>query len=308
MTSSRHLGLDLGGTNIKWAVVDWDGSTWTTMARGQVPTDVSGDPLEVPRVVVAQLAGLAVGSLVAWGDLASVGIGVPGRYDPATGQTRFLVNVPGPWAAMPVARPVAEAARAPAFLINDARAFGLAELRMGAGRGTRSMVGVTLGTGVGGVVAIDGRVYLGHDGTAGELGHQTIEPNGLACNCGNCGCVEAYVRADRICAVCGTASVKEAVRRARDGDARAMRGLEQVGRYLGIGLANIITVISPDRVVVGGGVAAAGELLFAPIREEIARRVTMTSLDEVELVQAELGTWAGSIGAAIHGAERMLDA
>jgi glucokinase len=165
------------------------------------------------------------------------------------------------------------------------------------------MIGLTLGTGVGGVVAVDGRVVQGHDGTAGELGHQTIEPDGPWCGCGNRGCVEAFARADQIAAACGTATAEEAVARARAGDRRATDGLAQVGRYLGIGIANMIVVLTPDRVVIGGGVSAAGDLLLEPIRDELRRRVRTTALDEVELVTAELGTWAGAIGAAIHGAE-----
>jgi glucokinase len=165
------------------------------------------------------------------------------------------------------------------------------------------MVGFTLGTGVGGVFAVDGKVHQGHDGTAGELGHHTIDPNGPMCNCGNRGCLESYARADQIAAACGTATAEDAVRAAADGDPRAVRGLADVGRYLGIGIANMITVVTPDRVVLGGGVAAAGELLFASIRAEIARRVKTTAIDEVEIVPAELGTWAGAIGAAVHGAE-----
>jgi glucokinase len=166
------------------------------------------------------------------------------------------------------------------------------------------MVGLTLGTGVGGVIAIDHKVHQGHDGTAGEIGHQTIDPDGPSCNCGNHGCLEAFARADRIAEACGTATAEEAVERARAGDAAAIAGLERVGRYLGIGIANMITVISPDRVVIGGGVSAAGDLLLASARKEIRQRVRMTSIDEVELVIAELGTWAGAIGAAVHGAEQ----
>jgi len=302
--STRHLGLDLGATNIKWAVVGHDAGTWTTIARDRVATRVTADPDDMPDAVVAQLAEIAVGADAAAGPVVSVGIGVPGLYDPASGSTRFLVNVPGPWAGQPVAEPVAAALGVPAFLINDARAFGLAELRLGAGRGARSMVGLTLGTGVGGVIAIDGRIHQGHDGTAGEIGHQTIDPDGPPCGCGNHGCLEAYARADRIAAACGTATAEAAVRAAAGGNARARAGLAEIGRYLGIGIANMITVISPDRVVVGGGVAAAGELLFAPIRAEMAQRVRMTAVDGSLLVGAELGPWAGAIGAAVHGAER----
>jgi glucokinase len=301
---TRHVGLDMGATNLKWAVVEHADGTWSTLAHGQVPTRLVPDPEAVPDAVVTQLAEVAVAAIAAWGPVVSVGVGIAGLYDPIAGTARFLPNVPGPWAGHPVAGPVARAAGVPVFLVNDARAFGLAELRLGAGRGASSMVGLTLGTGVGGVFAVDGRVHQGHDGTAGELGHQTIDPDGPWCGCGNRGCVEAYARADQIAAACGTATAEEAVRAAQAGDERARAGLADVGRYLGIGIANMITVITPDRVVIGGGVAAAGELLFGPIRAEIARRVTTTSVDDVTIVAAELGTLAGAIGAAVHGAER----
>lgn len=297
---TRHLGLDLGGTNLKWAVVARDGEAWTTLATGQGPTEAG----EGPDAIVARMGDVGASVINDWPGVVSAGLGVPGLYDPEAGTTRFLVNVPGAWAGRPVAGPVGERLGVPAFLINDARAFGLAELRLGAGRGAASMVGLTLGTGVGGVIAIDGKVLQGHDGTAGEVGHQTIDPDGPWCGCGNRGCLEAYARADQIAAACGTTTAEQAVARARSGDVRALDGLAMVGRYLGIGIANMVTVIAPDRVVIGGGIAAAGDLLLAPIREELARRVKTTSLEPVELVQAELGTWAGSIGAAVHGAER----
>ncbi|HEY8437344.1 MAG TPA: ROK family protein [Candidatus Limnocylindrales bacterium] len=300
---TRHLGLDLGGTNLKWTVVESSGGAWSVVARDQVETRRSASAADMPASVTAQLAEVAVAARDRAGPIESVGIGVPGLYDPRTGRTRFLVNIPGPWAGHAVAEPVAAAAGVPAFLINDARAFGLAEHRLGAGRGASSMVGLTLGTGVGGVVIVFGRVHLGHDGTAGEIGHHTIDPDGPWCGCGNRGCLEAYCRADQIAAACGTATAEAAVSAAAAGDERAQRGLADVGRYLGIGIANMITVLSPDRVVLGGGVAAAGDLLFDPIRAEVARRVKTTAIDEVAIVPAELGTWAGAIGAAVHGAE-----
>ncbi len=304
MPASRHLGLDLGATNLKWAVVEHAAGAWATVARDQVPTRLVADPGGVPASITGQLAEVAVAATAAWGPVTSIGIGIPGLYDPVLGTTRFLPNVPGPWAGHPVTAHVAEVAGVPVFLINDARAFGLAELRLGAGRGASSMVGLTLGTGVGGVFAIDGRVHLGHDGTGGELGHQTIDPDGPWCGCGNRGCMEAFARADQIAACCGTATAEEAVVRARAGDARALTGLADVGRYLGIGIGNLVVVLSPDRVVIGGGVSAAFDLLFEPIWTELRRRVYITSLEPVTLVAAELGTWAGSIGAAVHGAEQ----
>jgi glucokinase len=302
--TTRHLGLDFGGTNVKWTVVEHDGVAWRVLDRGQVRTRAGG-----PDAIVPQLAETGRAAMDHWpGDehgpaVSTAGIGIPGLYDPRTGATRFLVNVPGAWDGYPVAGPVSAALGVPVALINDARAFGLAELRLGAGRGASSLVGLTLGTGVGGVIAVDGKVDQGHDGTAGEVGHQTIDPDGPSCNCGNHGCLEAFARADRIAEACGTATAEEAVERARNGDAAALEGLRRVGRYLGIGIGNMIAVISPDRVVIGGGIAAAGDLLLDEARAEIRRRVLTTSVDEVEIVTAELGTWAGAMGAAVHGAE-----
>lgn len=298
--ASRHLGLDLGGTNIKWVVVEADAGAWQVLDRGQVPTHAA----EGPAGVVRRLAAVGREAASAHAGIASVGIGVPGLYDPAAGTARFLPNLPGEWDGVPVATEVGEALGLPAYLVNDARAFGLAELRLGAGRGATSMVGLTIGTGLGGVLAFGGRIVQGHDGTAGELGHQTIDPDGPWCTCGNRGCLEAYVRADQIAAACGTTTADEAFDRARAGDARALAGVAHVARYLGIGIANMVAVMTPDRVVIGGGCGAALDLLRAPIEAELRLRVHTTSLDRVEVVAAELGTWAGGIGAAIHGAER----
>ena len=273
------------------------------LGRGQVSTLAEGGP----EAVIGQFIELGQGALGMWADVASVGIGVPGLYDPATGRARALINLPGGWSGVPIATPVADALGLPVALINDARAFGLAELRLGAARGAGSMVGLTLGTGVGGVIAVDGRIHLGHDGTAGEVGHQTIDPDGPSCNCGNHGCLESFARADRLAEACGTDTVESAVLAARSGDPTARAGFERVGRYLGIGIANMITVVSPDRVVIGGGIAAAGDLLLEPIRAELTRRVFTTSLAAVTVVTAELGIWAGAMGAAVHGAEAALD-
>ena len=150
--TSFHLGLDLGGTNIKWVVLEVVGPSMRVLARGQAPTDVSSGE----QSVVEQLIEIARDSSP---DLIqSVGVGVPGLYDPVAGSTRFMPNVPGKWAGVPVAERVRAAVRAPTRLINDARAFTLAEHRLGAGRGADSMLGITLGTGVGGGLILSGRV------------------------------------------------------------------------------------------------------------------------------------------------------
>lgn len=299
--ATRHLGLDLGGTNLKWTVAEHErvSGAWRVVDRGSIATKTHAGP----AVIVGQLADTGALAMDKVPGVTTAGIGIPGLYDPRAGATRFLVNIPGPWDGHPVAGPVSDRLGVPVALINDARAFGLAELRLGAGRGASSMVGLTLGTGVGGVIAVDGKVHQGHDGTAGEIGHQTIDPDGPDCNCGNHGCLEAFARADRLAEACGAPTAEVAVERARAGDAAALEGLRRVGRHLGIGIANMIVVISPDKVVIGGGIAAAGDLLLAEARAEIRRRVLTTAVDEVAIVTAELGTWAGAIGAAVHGAE-----
>jgi glucokinase len=313
-STTRHLGIDLGASSIKWTVVEreagargtgeqageHDAAEWRAVDRGQVPTRTTAGP----PAIVQQLAEVGAEVLARWPDIASIGVTVPGAYDPATGEARFIVNLPGDWNGVAVTGPIRDALGVPTAMINDARAFGLAELRLGAGRGASSLVGIVLGTGVGGVIAVDGKVVMGHDGSAGEVGHHTIDPDGPPCNCGNRGCLEAFIRADRLAEACGAPTAEAAFERARAGDTAALAGLATTGRYLGIGVANLITLLAPDRVVIGGGVAAAGELLLAPAREETQRRTRMTSLADVAIVTAELGLWAGAIGAAVHGAEQ----
>jgi glucokinase len=296
---SRHLGLDLGATNIKWALVERNAGAWTCVDRGQIPTGRA----DGADAVIARMIGLAADSRSRWPDLESVGLGVPGLFDADSGVTTFLPNLSPEWERRPVGGPMTDALQLPVNLINDARAFGLAELRLGAGRGYETMVGLTLGSGVGGVVVVGGRVHFGHAGTGGEAGHQTLVPDGPACTCGNRGCLEALTKADAVAAACGTATAEEGVRAAQAGDRRALNGLEEIGRWLGIGIANLIVVLTPDRVVLGGGMSGAGELLLTPIRAEVRARVRVTDLDAVRIVTAELGTWAGAIGAAVHGAE-----
>ena len=296
---STHLGLDLGATNLKWAAVETDGATWRVLGRGKAPTDA----VHGAEAVLARMAAIAEATRGSWPGLETLGVGVPGLFRASDGVTTFLPNLPPDWAERPVAGPLGARVGMPVRLINDARAFGLAELRAGAGRGAETMVGLALGSGVGGVVAVGGRIHFGHDGTAGELGHQTLVADGPACTCGNRGCLEALTRADAVAAACGAPTAEDAVRAAERGDRRALEGLAETGRWLGIAISNLVVILTPDRVVLGGGVAGAGELLLAPIRDEVRRRVHVTDLDQVRIVGAELGPWAGAIGAAIHAAE-----
>ena len=164
---TRHLGLDLGATNLKWTVVERDGDTWNALDRGQVRTAVAGGP----DAIVAQLGQVGLAAMTTWPGVATAGVGIPGLYDPRNGTTRFLVNIPGDWSGRPVAAPVAAVLGLPIAMINDARAFGLAELRLGAARGASSMVGLTLGTGVGGTGEVR---HAGHRRLVVDAGDEVV--------------------------------------------------------------------------------------------------------------------------------------
>ena len=298
----RYLGLDLGGTNIKGVVVeDTVGGTPTVVGSASVPTGALGGP----DVVAGNMVMLGRDLRAAYGPVAGAGIGVPGLFDHDTGAIKLFPNLPGPWVGYPLRDRVAEGLGMRLAQLNDARAFTLAEGRVGAGRGCRTLVCVTLGTGVGGGIMIDGRLHLGAWGVAGELGHQTLLPDGPRCGCGNLGCAEALTRADVLAALAGRATAEEVYLGASEGDARCREAVLTVAGYLGIALANCVAVLGPDRIVVGGGIAAAGELVLGPIRDAVHRRVTLVPTDEIRVVAAALGSSAGAIGAAVAALDGM---
>jgi glucokinase len=293
---TSHLGLDLGGTNIKWVVLDQDEQP---VADGSLPTERDGGPDHVlERLALAGQAAVEAAGLI-----ATAGVGVPGIYDEATGCIRFFTNLPGPWPGHPFAEPLSQALGVPVKLVNDARAFTLAEARVGAGKGCSSLIGVTLGTGIGGGIVIDGKLVLGLNGTAGEIGHQVIDmrPDAPKCGCGNTGCLEAFAGAPRLAEAAGTATAADAFAAEERGDPRAHAAVEAWIDHLAIGLANLVTVLTPDRIVLGGGVANARARIVAPLRERLVAHVHLTDPEHVQLVYAALGGRAGAIGAALRG-------
>lgn len=293
---SRHLGLDLGGTNIKVAVLEGDGHPRIT-ATDSSPTDAAGGP----DVVAERLVEAGLSAERRLGPFDTVGLGVPGLYETDTGMIRLFPNLPGEWPGYPLRRRVAEGLGMPVAMINDARAFTLAEGTLGAGRGCQVVVAMVLGTGVGGGILIDGRLHLGAFGIAGEIGHQTILPDGPVCGCGNQGCAEVLTQAEALADMAGMETAEQVYAAATAGEERALDAIDQVARYLGIAIANAVTLLGPDRVVIGGGVAEAGSLLLDPIRQAVRERVTLVPTDLIEVVFAELGPSAGAIGAALAG-------
>jgi glucokinase len=290
------LGLDLGGTNIKVSLLEADSDSYRVLFVEERPTEAGGGP----DLVAANLIDAARRHL-GEGKTESIGLGVPGLFHPDSGDIKLFPNLPGAWNGFPLRARIEEALDTSITMVNDARAFTLAEGTIGAGKGFRIVACLTLGTGIGGGIMIDGRLHLGAFGVAGEIGHQTVDPDGALCGCGNRGCVEAMARADVLTAHAGKDSAEEVYRAAAEGDDRSLAAIEEVARFLGIGLANVVTLIGPDRIVIGGGIADAGDLVLAPIRKAIRERVTLVPTDRIDVVPAELGKWAGAHGAALAG-------
>jgi glucokinase len=290
-----YVGIDLGGTNVKVAAIDVTTTSTTIVATRTVPSRATGGPEVVSEVMVE-----ATGALIEEvGRPAGVGVGVPGLFDFGTGEIVFFTNLPGGWEGFPLRRRVADGLGVSVTLINDARAFTLAEATVGAAAGCRTVACLTLGTGIGGGLYIDGRLHFGAFGIGGELGHQTIDPSGPLCGCGNAGCLEALARPPRIAERAGRESFEEVVAAANAGDERAIAALDEAAEYLGIGLASIVTTIGPERIVIGGGGADAGEALIGRIRDQVRRRVTLVPPDRIDIVAASLGPVAGAVGAGL---------
>ena len=294
----RYLGLDLGGTNIKAAVIE-SADPPVVVHTASAPTQAA----EGPEAVAERMVRIGRDLAAEVGPIDGLGAGVPGLFDFDTGVITFFTNLPGAWGGFPLRATLAAGLRMPATLINDARAFTLAEATLGAGRGCATVACITLGTGVGGGLFINGELHFGAFGIAGELGHQTVHPDGPTCGCGNPGCMEALTRASAIAAAAGRSTIEEVLAGADDGDPACQAALAEAARYFGIGLANVVTTVGPERIVVGGGVAEAGDALLGRIRQAVQDRVTLVPPDQVEIVAAALGAGAGAIGAALAAIE-----
>ena len=304
------IGIDIGGTKVAAGVVDADGRILRE-ARRSTP---GSDPRAVERVIVELVEELSRGSRI-----RSVGIGAAGWMDLDGGTVLFSPHLA--WRNEPLRDNLQRLLRRPVMLVNDADAAAWAEWRFGAGQGQDRLVCITLGTGIGGAMVMDGRVERGRFGVAGEFGHQIIMPGGHRCECGNRGCWEQYasgnalgrearelasanspVAQELLKAVAGQAeriTGATVTELAIAGDAASRELLEDVGDWLGLGLANLAAALDPGKFVIGGGLCAAGELLVAPARTSFARNLTGRGFrPAAEIDLAALGPNAGLIGAA----------
>lgn len=287
----RSLGLDIGATNLKLVVLEGE----NVVERRDEPTrSEDGDPASVLRRVAA--FGKSVGPV------DSIGVALPGLFDEA-GVAELLPNLYGNWTGVPVLEPLEQLLEGPVRLINDGHAFALAEATLGAGRDTSDAMCIVCGTGIGGGLILGGRLHLGVTGRAGEFGHHTVDENGPECPCGNRGCLELYAGARAIAAAASAPTFEDVVTRARYGDENARRALGRAGELIGLAIANVLIFLAAERVVLGGGVTEAGDLILAPLRTAIADRARVAPLDRIEVVPAELGPRAGAIGAALFGAQ-----
>jgi len=309
--SKPVIGADLGGTNIKVGLVDDAGRV---LERLSVPTPA---PDEGPRAIPAAIAEAARQCVCAAGltlaDVAGMGLGSPGPLDLEKGFVGTTPNLPSlrntplrDWAQDALGLPVA--------LENDANAAALAEHWVGAGRGHATLVLLTLGTGIGGGIILDGQVCHGGYGVAGEIGHMTIQVDGPPCGCGGRGCLEqmasatAMARRMRESIAAGaetsladraeTLTARDIHEAALAGDAVARENIEQTGRYLGAGIANIMHILNPEVIALSGGPTAAGEMLLAPLIAEALKRTFEESSRGVEIGFSQVAHDAGLIGAA----------
>ena len=309
------LGLDLGGTTMAAAVIDQSG-----VIVGQVASDVTparSGAEAVATKLVSTLRRALESSQIDPADLMGIGMAVPGQLKSSEGLVIFSPNFD--WHNVNIARPVAEAFGLRTFIFNDVNTATLGELWFGAGRAVDNMVMITLGTGIGGGVAIEGRVLAGPREAIGEIGHITLEPDGPRCECGNHGCFEALAGRDALVdrairklqnarpsllleLVKGDLSAitpKAIAEAAQAGDEVALETLRETAVYIGIALCTAINFADPDLIVIGGGIASAGDVLFEPIRATIKTRARMIPYPPERVVPAELGNLAGVYGGAV---------
>lgn len=294
--SKKYLGLDLGGTNIKFVVIEEDHGSWKVLLKDQIATEAANGPEHVTN----RLAELAKKHQNEY-QISGVGLAVPGIFDGKAGTISLFPNLPGNWRGYQILKPIADASGVPVGLINDARAFSLAESVMGAARGYATVACIVMGTGVGGGIVLNGKVHLGATNGAGEIAHQIVNPDGPICGCGSQGCVEAMTSSHAIATLAGVKTPEEAYEKALSGDLQAIHSFEEAGKWIGIAMANVMALLSPDVFVLGGGVSQSGDLITKYALAEAKRRSNLFDGEVFKVLPAQLGVFAGAIGAALNG-------
>ncbi|HLB28774.1 MAG TPA: ROK family protein [Dehalococcoidia bacterium] len=313
-------GIDVGGTKILAAITDGRGRV---LASGHRPTGAQ----ESPDAVIGRMAEAILEALGALGQgpqgLSGVGLAIAGPCDLERGLVTSSPNLPG-WRDVPAARLLQERLGVPAHLENDATAATWGEYHFGVGRGSRHMLYLAIGTGIGGGIVVDGRLYRGAAGAAGELGHVSIQEDGPLCHCGSRGCLEALAsgwalaqggkelvarsRAPtmaRLAQEAGGVTAEVVHQAALSGEAEALRIIEEAGRHLGVALANFVNIFNPEVIAIGGGLSQMGEILLAPARRTMMERAFALPAGLVRVEVGQLGELAGVLGVGALVRERM---
>lgn len=318
-------GVDLGGTNVRTCVARADGAL---LAQARTPTPADAGPEAVVERIVAGVRQVAQTAGVAVEDLAGVGVGAPGPLDMHSGVVFDPPNLAG-WHDVPLAAMLRAALGIPAHIGNDANLAAVGERTFGAGRGIDNLVYMTVSTGIGGGVIIAGRLFVGSSGTAAEIGHMTVDLHGPRCKCGNIGCLEAIAAGPAI-ARAGREAARSApesrllvlaggdvdkvttsivVKAAQLGDVAARAVFDRAAEAIGVGCVNLINLFNPRRIIIGGGVSQAGDLLFVPVRRIVAERALPSPREACTIVPAGLGDDCGLYGAVslvAHGVETLV--
>lgn len=310
------VGVDVGGTNVRVGVVTREGQK---LSEARNPTRAL-DGLAITQQVIVDTVEEAIRKAgVAREELMGVGMGVPGRHKSAEGIVLYSPNFAGAWQSVQLVAPIAEKLHTAVYMRNDVKTASMGEFYFGAGRGYRYIVMITLGTGIGGSLIYDGQLLLGPGEGFAEVGHMTVDAEGRLCACGNHGCWEAMAGRDAIIErtwrllQTGRPSVLAELAQfdlscitpamvaqaATDGDAVALEVMTETGRWVGIGVANLIQLYNPQILIIGGGISQAGDLLFGPIRRSANWRGNMVPARDVSIVPAALGDDAGIFGGAV---------
>ena len=307
------IGLDIGGTNMVAGVIACaDGRV---VSRHTVPTDSNNGPEDGLRRMADLIDQVLDMAHVGRADTVGIGIGCSGPVDPATGRVHNPYTLPG-WDGLPIVDHLTATFDLPAYIVGDAQCAALGEHWIGAGKGSRHMIYITVGTGIGGAVIVDARLHQGTRQAAGEVGHQVIDINGPFCYCGARGCLEMLAAAPAItqfavenapqgslllAMVAGDrAQITPQLvsRAANQGDPFSRKMMQRVAFYLGTGIANLINILAPELIVMGGGVMQSWSLLAPGILDTVAKRAAMVPVDDIKIVPAKLGLNAGITGGA----------
>jgi len=299
--ASTVIGIDVGGTNIKMGLINQDGRI---IFKTNLDTKVYNSKEKLIKAVAETLLASLQENKIKTKDVAGIGIGLPGLIDPPAGVVKFLPNIPG-WKNVPLKKLLEKHTGIPVFLENDVNMISLGEWKFGAGRGLKDIVCITLGTGVGGGLILDGRLYRGAGGVAGEVGHIPVNEEGPKCNCGGRACLENYVGNQYLNAQAAKRfGRKEITMRdvgdlARAGNKKAIAFWEDVAVHLANGLTGVVNLLNPTHIVVGGGMANNSKFIFPVLRKRLKERAMVVQGRMIKVVRARLGNDAGIIGAKV---------